>query len=85
MIYFSFGVFPILLALAFAGIYDTFRFFSTGETIAKRVEKPNRTYFTFLMMYAVIGFILGCMVQAAYDYYKPCLLDGYPLIECFSK
>ena len=82
MFEFSFGLMPILLAVALPLIYVVTRQARRAIAWVGNNEPPKERAWVIVLITALFGLIVGSFIQPVYEQALVCNADTQPLVQC---
>lgn len=81
----SFGLISIIGCVIFVVFYLVILTLRKGAAWMTRDDAPKERVLPFVALSAIIGLLIGSMIQSLYDGSKPCREQGSSLVVCLSK
>ncbi|HGE8301583.1 hypothetical protein PTR25_07030 [Serratia nevei] len=83
MFYFGVGLASFACAFIFVGGYLLQRIVSMGSAWLENEDGPKDKVKAKAILFAVLGFVIGCLVQPHWEIIQGCYQSGNPLIACY--
>ncbi|HHQ9150358.1 TPA: hypothetical protein ACSWAI_004232 [Escherichia coli] len=85
MFSFGIGILSLIGIIAFPILYILGRIVRAGGAWLEREEGPKDRVLPKIIIFALIGFFLGCLAQPVWDSISACRDYGNPIGKCLLK